>query len=75
MVERAGLENWYISVAQSDETNAAVKSYDDSGGDGQDALAPDLRTDGDLDLMIHAWPTLAGPVKAGILAMVKATLA
>ena len=61
-----------MDSAPINETNDTAETYDDSGRDGQDALAPDLRTDGDLDLIVHAWPTLPAAIRAGILAMVKA---
>ena len=71
-VERASLENWRADATLSDETNDITKTYGDSGSDGQDALARHLRTDPDLAAVVEAWTTLAEPIKAGILAMVKA---
>jgi len=38
-----------------------------------DVLAPGLRKDTDLQAIIDAWSTLPDAVKAGILAMVKAS--
>ena len=75
MVERAGLENRCADATPSDETNDTTRTYDDSGSDGQNALAPDLRSDPELNAVVEAWPGLPTAIKAGILAMMKATLA
>jgi hypothetical protein len=39
------------------------------------SLAPDVDDDPDFVRVIEAWPTLAAPVRAGILAMIDASTA
>ena len=36
------------------------------------AVCPPITADADLHLIVDAWPALAEPIRAGILAMVKA---
>jgi hypothetical protein len=36
------------------------------------AVSPPMPADADLHLIVDAWPTLPEPIRAGILAMVKA---
>ena len=72
-VERASLENWYMSAAPSDQTSETAKTYDDSGRDGRDALARHLRTDPDLELVAEAWPRLPVAIRKAVLALVWAS--
>jgi hypothetical protein len=36
------------------------------------AVSPPMPADADLSLIVEVWPALPGPIRAGILAMVKA---
>ena len=64
-----------MGTAPSDETSDTAKTYDDSAHDGQDVLAPDLRTDPDLAAVAEPWPGLPEAIRKAIVAMVRAAAA
>ena len=45
----------------------------DSGAKAAPTLSPPMIADEDLQALVAAWPALPEPIKAGILAMVKAS--
>lgn len=66
---RTGLEPVNVTARKNSKLqNQAVSGGAESGADSDDFA----QIDPDLAMLLDAWPTLPEPVKAGILAMVKA---
>jgi hypothetical protein len=56
----------------TDCNSSRLQNQPETGGAESGALFPDsMKSGDDLQRIIDAWPTLAEPVKAGILAMVE----
>jgi hypothetical protein len=54
-------------------TASATVGFADAFSEGLVQSSPGVPPDPDLAAVMSAWPTLPGPIRAGILAMVKAT--
>lgn len=68
MVDCAGLENWTHSV----ESTGGTSTSDGGGGNLPVSLPVALKEHPDLIILILAWAKLPEPVRAGIMAMVRA---
>jgi hypothetical protein len=69
---RSRLYSTLRGVAQSADSPGKTGFLQEGGADSGALGASELPTDPTLAAVIQAWPTLAEPIKAGILAIVKA---
>ena len=71
LIAGAGLESVDGSrCANGDLGQSPNSSGAESGAVGHGTFGPN---DDDLDRVVHAWPELPKPIRAGILAMIEAT--
>ncbi len=69
---QGGFALWGAGLENRSRENVSHETHD-ACDERPDALAPALRTDADLRAVVKAWSGLDDAVRAGILAMVRAS--